>query len=81
MTIQVLYFHVLLDCTGRTGQSLELNGETTVALLLQQLVAIYPELEKHLPSLRVAVNEEFASPDHPLHSGDEVALLPPFGGG
>jgi molybdopterin synthase sulfur carrier subunit len=33
------------------------------------------------PTIRVAVNQAFASPDTPLKPGDEVAFLPPTSGG
>jgi len=33
------------------------------------------------PTIRVAVNQAFASPDTPLNPGDEVAFLPPTSGG
>jgi protein-L-isoaspartate(D-aspartate) O-methyltransferase len=33
------------------------------------------------PTIRVAVNQAFASPDAPLSPGDEVAFLPPTSGG
>jgi len=33
------------------------------------------------PTIRVAVNQAFASPDDPLSPGDEVAFLPPTSGG
>jgi len=29
----------------------------------------------------VAVNQEYVGPDHPVRSGDEVALFPPVTGG
>lgn len=32
-------------------------------------------------SIRAAVNQEFAAPDHPLSPGDEVAFFPPVTGG
>ncbi|NQV11499.1 MAG: MoaD/ThiS family protein [Cyanobacteria bacterium] len=32
-------------------------------------------------SLRVAINQAFASPDQPLQAGDELAFLPPISGG
>ncbi|RLE36638.1 hypothetical protein DRJ12_04295, partial [Candidatus Acetothermia bacterium] len=35
----------------------------------------------HLTSVKVAVNRGFAGPDQELHPRDEVALLPPVGGG
>src|SRR5438270_596795 len=31
--------------------------------------------------LAIAVNQEYSSPDTPLHAGDEIALLPPVSGG
>lgn len=33
------------------------------------------------PTLRVAINQRFASPDEPLRPGDELAFLPPISGG
>jgi molybdopterin synthase sulfur carrier subunit len=33
------------------------------------------------PTIRVAVNQVFASACHPLQPGDEVAFLPPISGG
>lgn len=36
---------------------------------------------KDLAIVRVAVNQEFARLDHPVKSGDEVALFPPVTGG
>ena len=31
--------------------------------------------------IRVAVNQEFAAPDHAVADGDEIALFPPVTGG
>ena len=31
--------------------------------------------------VRAAVNQEFATPDHPVKPGDEVAFFPPVTGG
>jgi len=31
--------------------------------------------------LRAAVNQDFATPDHPVAAGDEVAFFPPVTGG
>ena len=32
-------------------------------------------------AFRMAVNQDLAAPDTPLHGGDEVALFPPVTGG
>ncbi|WP_270937500.1 molybdopterin converting factor subunit 1 [Falsiroseomonas oryzae] len=31
--------------------------------------------------VRAAVNQDFATPDHPVRAGDEVAFFPPVTGG
>jgi molybdopterin synthase sulfur carrier subunit len=31
--------------------------------------------------IRAAVNQEFATPDHPVRAGDEIAFFPPVTGG
>jgi len=56
----------------------------TVGALLDWLATRGP---KHAAALanrsivRVAVNQEYAALDHPVKSGDEVALFPPVTGG
>jgi len=40
-----------------------------------------PRLKEALPSLALAVNQQYASPDTKLKSDDEIALLPPVSGG
>jgi len=41
----------------------------------------FPRLEEMLPSVAIAVNQKFASPDTPIADGDEIAFLPPVSGG
>ena len=51
------------------------------------LCAVRKELEKRFPKMpwptgtMLAVNQEYASADAPLRSGDEVAVIPPVSGG
>ncbi len=40
-----------------------------------------PRLKESLPSLALAVNQQYAGPDTKLKPDDEVALLPPVSGG
>lgn len=51
--------------------------KTAIALLLDAT----PRLPRDFRPYLIAVNEEFANPDYPLHDGDEVALYPPVSGG
>ena len=41
----------------------------------------FPQLKKHLPSIALRVNQQYASPDTKLKADDEIALLPPVSGG
>ena len=60
---------------------LELPPETTVALVLDQLVNEHPELNQWRNLTRFGVNLQFVEPDTTLQNGDEVVLIPPVSGG
>jgi molybdopterin synthase sulfur carrier subunit len=51
-----------------------------VGELLAEMRRQYPALGE-LRSCAVAVNNEYASSDQPLHTVDEIALIPPVAGG
>lgn len=75
MRVQVRLFATLREARGAELVEVELPEGTTAAGAFAALF--------DLPGLRVgyAVNTAFVSPDTPLHEGDELALLPPLGGG
>lgn len=79
--VKVLFFGRLKDVVGQSEESLDLNDASTI----EQLFALYsqriPELAKYRSSVVASRNREFAAWDTPLHSGDEVAFLPPVSGG
>ena len=79
--VKVLFFGRLKDVVGQPEESLDLNHASTI----EQLFALYseriPELAKYRSSVVASRNQEFAAWDTPLHSGDEVAFLPPVSGG
>lgn len=79
--LKVLFFGRLKDVVGQSEESLDLADASTI----EQLFALYcqriPELSKYRSSLVASRNQEFASWDALLHSGDEVAFLPPVSGG
>ena len=41
----------------------------------------YAEALRDLSVVRVAVNQDYVGPDHPVRDGDEVAVFPPVTGG
>jgi molybdopterin synthase sulfur carrier subunit len=79
--VKVLFFGRLKEITGRAEESIESADAATI----EQLFALYtvrnPELAKFRSSLVASRNQEFAAWGTQLHSGDEVAFLPPVSGG
>jgi MoaE-MoaD fusion protein len=81
MKIGVLFFGVLKDLVGRSGECIDLPEGARVGELLSYYARRAPPLEAMLPSLAISVNREYAEVDRALREGDEVALLPPVSGG
>lgn len=81
MKVRVLFFGQLKDIVGKAADDLNLQAGATVADLLQSYAAKAPKLAALLPSLAVAVNQEFSAVTQALQEADEVALLPPVSGG
>lgn len=83
--VQILYFAWLRDRLGRSEDRLTLPPEVgQVHELLQWLQARDPAMAAIAGEgrvVRVAVNQEFARPDHPVGPGDEIAFFPPVTGG
>jgi len=77
----VLFFGLLKDFFGAERDVVELAEGATVGDLVDVLRdggAPEPALWS---SIAVAVNQDYVDASHPLHDGDEVALLPPVSGG
>jgi molybdopterin synthase catalytic subunit len=81
MRVRVLFFGVLKDLVGRTGESLELPDGAVVREVLSHYLSEVPRMREALASIAVAVNQEYAGAETVLRSDDEVALLPPVSGG
>jgi len=81
MRVEVLCFAAARDAIGAARMEIEIEPGTTVGAALAALATRYPALEALLPSLRVAVDEEFAAPGDRVPEGATLALLPPVSGG
>ena len=81
MRVRVLFFGVLKDLVGKAGDTLDLDQGASVADLLAHYETQIPRLRESLPSLALAVNQEYATAETKLRSNDEVAILPPVSGG
>jgi molybdopterin converting factor subunit 1 len=81
-SVTVRYFGSISEDTDTDEESVELEETVRLDRLIDRLVERHPNLEAHLEQAAVAVNEETVDPSESTVSpGDEVALLPPFGGG
>jgi molybdopterin converting factor subunit 1 len=81
MRVRVLFFGMLKDLVGKASDTLDLDQGASVADLLVHYETQIPRLREALPSLALAVNQEYASAQTKLRSNDEVAILPPVSGG
>jgi len=79
--VKVLFFGRLREAAGAAEESLEIAPGARIEELFGTLVARQPELARYRSSLVASRNQEFAAWDTPLHSGDEIAFLPPVSGG
>ena len=59
----------------------EVAPGTRVEELIEALVEEYPVLRAYVRSIKVAVNGVYVDGQTELHDGDQVACLPPVGGG
>src|ERR1017187_8342476 len=72
MEVRVRLFAALRERAGAGEIELELPDGARVSDALAQLSALTDGV-----SVVIAVNQEYADAAVPLHSGDEVALIPP----
>lgn len=77
----VLFFATLRDRAGVRQATLDLPEGTTVGAFKQMLIARFPGLEPSLPSMKVAVNRNFARDEDTIPPGAEIAVFPPVSGG
>ena len=79
--VRVLFFGRLKEIVGQGEDSVELPDGAPIEALFSRYGARHPELARFRTSLVASRNQEFAAWNTPLHSGDEVAFLPPVSGG
>jgi molybdopterin synthase catalytic subunit len=81
MRVQVLFFGVLKEIVGKPVEVIDLPEGASLRDVLARYELQIPRLKELLPSLALAVNQQYSGPDTKLNEGDEVALLPPVSGG
>jgi MoaE-MoaD fusion protein len=81
MRVRVLFFGMLKEIAGRANDTLDMPEGASVTDVLKHYESQVPRLTEILPSLALAVNQQYAGTDTKLRCDDEVALLPPVSGG
>jgi molybdopterin synthase sulfur carrier subunit len=80
MKIDLLAFGIVKEIFNRNSMQIMLPKNSTVGDLKNQLDAQFPEM-KDLASYMIAVNNNYQPDESIIHSGDEIAVIPPVSGG
>lgn len=81
LQVQVRLFAGIAEALGQSQLDVELSDQATVSNLKMTLVTGWPELQASWQRALIAVNREYADDDTAIQSSDEVAVIPPVGGG
>ncbi|MCI0706988.1 MAG: MoaD/ThiS family protein [Ignavibacteriae bacterium] len=81
MNITLKLFSIAKDLAGFDERQVQFNEGDRAEAVLRHLAGLNPRFEQWHSSVRLAVNLEYVSNNHPLQDGDEVAVIPPVSGG
>jgi molybdopterin synthase sulfur carrier subunit len=79
--VKVLFFGRVRELTGIAEESVDMPAGATLTDLFERYQKHFPVLAGLRSSLVASRNQEFASWDTALSSGDDIAFLPPVSGG
>ena len=84
-TFTVLFFASAREIVGSKSISFTLPSTPapTITSLVHHVVSLYPRLSPLLPSMMLALNQEYVPVDSDQVVGekDEIAFIPPIAGG
>ncbi len=80
---QLLFLGKLADLVGAGELSLPLPAEAMDTTALRKWLDTSRDLDGLLlePTVRIAINNDIVQDPHPIQDADEIAFMPPVGGG
>lgn len=81
MTIRIVPFARIREIVGHAVLERTLAGGARAQDAFAALAEEFPDLAGLARSTRFVRGDAFVTADTELHDGDELGLLPPFGGG
>jgi molybdopterin synthase sulfur carrier subunit len=81
ISVNVKLFAMAKDLAGMGETTLSLEEGALASSVVDHFVKLNPRFSAWKDHIRLAVNSEYADVSHPLHDGDEVAIIPPVSGG
>jgi molybdopterin converting factor small subunit len=81
VTVRILPYARIREILGAASVVRTIEAETTASAVWDELAREFPSLAELGPSTRLVRNGAFVAGTVVLRDGDELGLLPPFGGG
>ena len=81
MHVNVLFFGLLKDITGRSEDRIEIGEGERLESVFERYARQFPRIADMASSIVLACNHEFCDRSTIVREGDEVAFLPPVSGG
>ncbi|WP_300394591.1 molybdopterin converting factor subunit 1 [Henriciella sp.] len=80
---QILFFGRLMDVTGKAEETITLPDTVRDTSALRRWLDQDRGLQGALleKTVRLAINNEIVADPHPVNDNDEIAFMPPVGGG
>lgn len=81
LDITILYFAQTYEITGCKIEKTEIQKNTKVGDLFNQILTKYPKLKELETKIQIAVNKKIVKKNFVIKEDSEIALLPPIAGG
>ena len=81
MTVTVLLFASVAEALGTRRLDVDFIPGDRVADVRDRVAAAHPAIERYLPNLLYALNEDYAELTDEVREGATLAFIPPVSGG